>query len=90
MKSISLTVLLAALLFSCRRPTDQNATNNINQLVKAETEKWKKELLISGEVGGPCLDNIDKWSAQYPERLLRTSKGYLYSSKTVDANEWRR
>lgn len=84
MKSISLTVLLAALLFSCRRPTDQNATNNINQLVKAETEKWKKELLISGEVGGPCEEDYMKWNEKYPESYYGLPD--TIHSKIIDMN----
>ena len=84
MKSISLTVLLAALLFSCRRPTDQNATNDINQFVKIETEKWKKELLISGEVGGPCEEDYMKWNEKYPESYYGLPDTIQF--KTVDMN----
>ena len=67
MKSNILLVFLMALVFYCHRLTDQNATNGINQFVKIETEKWKKELLISGEVGGPCEEDYMKWNEKYPE-----------------------
>jgi len=84
MKSNILLVFLIAFVFYCHRLTDQNATNDINQLVKNETEKWKKELLISGEVGGPCEEDYMKWNKKYPESYYGLPD--TIQSKTVDIN----
>lgn len=50
------------LLFSCSQKE-----NNENDLLKNQIQLWKKQLLINGEVGTPCQDEIDKWSAKNPE-----------------------
>jgi hypothetical protein len=31
-----------------------------------EIEKWKKELLLNGEVGPPCKDDYQKWTEENP------------------------
>jgi hypothetical protein len=68
MKSNILLVFLMAFVFYCHRLTDQNATNDINQFVKIETEKWKKELLLNGEIGMPCdPNNQEEWAKNNPD-----------------------
>jgi hypothetical protein len=85
MKSNFLLVFLIAFVFYCHQPAAQKAKNDSGEFVKNEIEKWKKELLISGEVGSPCLDNIDKWSAQNPDRFYGLPKEPI-KTKTFDAN----
>ncbi len=84
MKSNFLLLFLMVLVFYCHRPTDQNATNDINPFVKTETEKWKKELLIGGEVGGPCEEDYMKWNEKYPESYYGLPDTIPF--KTVDMN----
>ncbi len=53
-----------AFLVSCQQkgaPTDQQQFVNLN------VDKWKKELIINGEVGTPCEDDYMKWIAKNPE-----------------------
>lgn len=84
MKSNILLIFLMAFVFYCHRLTDQNATNDINQFVKIETEKWKNELLISGEVGGPCEEDYMKWNEEYPESYYGLPD--TIHSKIIDLN----
>jgi len=84
MKSNFLLLFLMVLVFYCHRLTDQNTTNDINLFVKNETEKWKKELLISGKVGGPCEEDYEKWNEKYPESYYGLPDTIQF--KTVDMN----
>jgi hypothetical protein len=58
---------------------------DINQFVKSEIEKWKKELLISSDVGGPCEDDYVKWNEKYPESYYGLPDTIQF--KTVDMND---
>jgi len=53
-------------LFSCQQKENKP---NQDQLLKNQIQLWKKELLLNGEVGNPCQENIDKWSIENPERF---------------------
>ena len=60
MKKIYL-LIIPFILTSCSKG---QSTNN---LIEKETEKWKKELLINGEVGPPCKDDYIKWGEENPD-----------------------
>ncbi len=84
LKSICQAVSLAVLMFSCHQQSGHDAKNDFSQFVKNETEKWKKELLISGEVGGPCEENDSKWNERYPESYYGLPD--TIQSKIIDMN----
>lgn len=84
MRSNFLLVFLMAFVFYCHQPSGQNAKNDSVRFVKNETEKWKKDLLISGEVGGPCGDEYMKWNEKYPESYYGLPD--TIHSKIVDMN----
>jgi len=84
MKSNILLVFLVALIIYCHHLTSQDKTNELKQLAKTEIEKWKKELLISGEVGGPCEEDYMKWNEKYPESYYGLPD--TIQSKIVDMN----
>ncbi|WP_435254735.1 hypothetical protein [Tenacibaculum sp. A30] len=46
---------------------------------KTETEKWKKELHLNGEVGPPCSDNAYEWSEK--------NKGYYFGMQEIQSME---
>ena len=85
MKSNILLVLLIVIVLYCHQPNQQDKMRDINQFVKSEIEKWKKELLISGDVGGPCEDDYVKWNEKYPESYYGLPDTIQF--KTVDMND---
>jgi len=50
LKTKILFSILIISLFSCQ----QKETKPAKPDVRAEIEKWKKELLLNGEIGKPC------------------------------------
>jgi hypothetical protein len=85
MKSNFLLVFLIVFVLYCHQPSGQKATNDSTQFVKNEIKKWKKELLTSGEVGGPCEEDYMKWNEKYPESYYGLPD--TIHSKTVDMND---
>ncbi len=76
----SLILLSIILLVSC-----QKKEINRNELIAKEVQLWKKELLLNGEVGNPCGNNVDSWSAQNPDRFYGLPKDSI-KSKSFDVN----
>ncbi|HAT76791.1 MAG TPA: hypothetical protein DCS19_08075 [Flavobacterium sp.] len=70
-------------LFSCQQKENKP---NQDQLLKNQIQLWKKELLLNGEVGNPCQENIDKWSIENPERFYGLPKDSI-KIKSFDANQ---
>lgn len=59
-----LSLFVCILLFSCQKKSDNHAQPGI----KTEIDKWKKQLLLNGEIGTPCdFNNQEAWSKQNPE-----------------------
>ena len=54
MKNIFTSIVFLALFINV------NAQQNSSDF-KTEIEKWKKELLLNGEVGPECIDPYQKW-----------------------------
>lgn len=78
---IAVIIVLIFSMISC-----QNKEEKIDKPdVKIEIEKWKKELVINGEVGKPCQENVDKWSAANPDRFYGLPKDSI-KVKFFDAN----
>lgn len=78
------TAVIIVLIFSMI--SCQNKEEKIDKPdVKIEIEKWKKELVINGEVGKPCQENVDKWSAANPDRFYGLPKDSI-KVKFFDAN----
>lgn len=67
MKSVLSIVFIAGVIISCQHQPRQNGIGNIKQFSKAETERWKKELLLNGDIGTPCEEDYMKWNAENPE-----------------------
>lgn len=66
-RSIWSIALIMVSFASCYQQTSQNGNIDIKQFSKNETEKWKKELLLNGDVGTPCEEDYMKWNAKNPE-----------------------
>ena len=63
MKTLIITILLILSFSSCR----QTETNSTKTDVKAEIEKWKKQLLLNGEIGTPCdFNRQEEWAQKNP------------------------
>ena len=45
---------------------DVSEAKNLSLDFKTETEKWKTELLLNGEVGPPCKSDFQKWTEENP------------------------
>lgn len=75
-------VLSAIVLMSCHQTEKQDQKIDF---VSSNIENWKNQLLVNGEVGLPCQDSIDKWSAQFPERYFGLPTEPI-KSKLFDAN----
>lgn len=84
MKSILSIVFIAGVIISCHQQPRQNGIGNINQFSKNETKKWKKELLLNGDVGTPCEEDYMKWNAKNPESYYGLP--VEISSKSYDIN----
>lgn len=80
MKSKIIVIVLIFLAISCQQKGEKITKPD----VKIEIENWKKELVVNGEVGNPCQDNVDKWSAENPDRFYGLPKAII--SKSFDAN----
>jgi len=65
MKKKIITCVGILLLISCQ-PKEMKQPQE--EFLKIHIENWKKQLLINGEIGAPCQENMDHWSAQNPER----------------------
>lgn len=64
---MKIRIILAILIIafnSCQQKEERSTKPD----VKAEIEKWKKELLLNGEIGKPCnSDNQEEWAKNNPE-----------------------
>jgi hypothetical protein len=80
----TIVFLCLIVMFSCQQKETISKPNS-EELLKTQIESWKKQLLINGEVGKPCQDNIDKWAAENPERYYGLPKNEI-KSKSFDAN----
>lgn len=64
MKIRFILILLILSFNSCH----QKKTTSAQPDAKAEIAKWKKELLLNGEIGTPCdFSNQDEWAKRNPE-----------------------
>lgn len=68
-------------LFACHQKTDEMGSPQ----VKTEIEKWKKQLLLNGEIGTPCEDDQMKWTTENPEGFYGLPEKEI-ESIVVDAN----
>jgi hypothetical protein len=76
-----LSLFLSILLFSCHK----KAVNHAQPDIKTEIDKWKKQLLLNGEIGTPCdFDNQVDWAKQNPEVFYGLPDTVL--SKEFDVN----
>lgn len=80
----SIVFLCLILMVSCCQNETVTKPNS-EELLKTQIENWKQQLLLNGEVGKPCQDNVDKWSAENPERYYGLPKDSI-KSKYFDAN----
>jgi hypothetical protein len=80
----AIALLCLILMISCQQKETISKPNS-DDLVKSQIESWKKELLINGEVGKACQDDVDKWSAENPERYYGLPKDSI-KSKSFDTN----
>ncbi|HRA72452.1 MAG TPA: hypothetical protein PLB11_06470, partial [Flavobacterium sp.] len=78
----SIALVAFVFLFSCQQKENKS---NPDQQLKNETQLWKKQLVLNGEVGNPCQENVDKWSTQNPERFYGLPTDSI-QSKSFDAN----
>ncbi|MDD5150650.1 MAG: hypothetical protein PHC28_09225 [Flavobacterium sp.] len=76
---IAVIIVFIFSIISCQKK-EENKPN-----IKIEIEKWKKELVVNGEVGKPCQENVDKWSAANPERYYGLPKDSI-KTRSFDAN----
>jgi hypothetical protein len=59
-----LIFIMLVLFNSCKQEETKSTTPD----VKSEIEKWKKELLLNGEIGTPCdFSKQEEWSKKNPE-----------------------
>ncbi|MDD2797909.1 MAG: hypothetical protein PHV20_04885 [Bacteroidales bacterium] len=76
-------ILLFSLVFliACHQKADEMSSLR----VKTEMEKWKKQLLLNGEIGTPCEEEEMKWAAKNPEGFYGLPQNEI-GSIVVDAN----
>ena len=67
MKSIFFFSVVLTFCISCQQSAVKNEKRDTGQFIKQETEKWKKELSLNGEIGTPCEADYMKWNAKNPE-----------------------
>lgn len=68
-------------LISCNK---QEKNFESKHFVDSSIEKWKKELVVNGEVGTPCQKDYMKWNSQNPESYYGLPSEI--SLKVFDAN----
>jgi len=68
--------------FSCYQKAEKPSEN---ELLKKHIEGWRKQLVLNGEIGKPCQNNVEKWSNENPERFYGLPKDSI-KSKFFDAN----
>lgn len=71
-------------MISCQQKATVSKPNQ-EELLNSQIESWKQQLLINGEVGKPCQDDIEKWSSENPERYYGLPNDSI-KSKSFDAN----
>ncbi len=82
--SICSTALIMFSFISCYQQSGENGKIDIKQFSLKETEKWRKELLLNGEVGTPCEEDYMKWNTKNSESYYGLPAEI--SSKTYDIN----
>jgi len=81
LKTTIIQVILLFSIISCQ----ENLEKSTKPDVKAEIEKWKRELLLNGEIGKPCnSDNQEEWTKNNPEVFYGLPDSI--NSKSFDAN----
>ena len=78
----SIALVAFVFLFSCQQKENKP---NPDQQLNNQIQLWKKQLVLNGEVGNPCQENVDKWSTQNPERFYGLPTDSI-QSKSFDAN----
>lgn len=63
----------------------QQKETNKAEFVETQIKNWKQQLVINGDIGQPCTDNTEKWSAENPEQFYGLPKDSI-NSKSFDAN----
>jgi hypothetical protein len=81
MKKVITIIFGTAFLFACGHK-EKNLEPGL--FVDSSIEKWKKELVINGEVGTPCEKDYMKWIAKNAESYYGLPSGI--SLKVFDAN----
>ena len=85
MKTAIPLFLLLFSFFSCM----QRASKPVQPDVKSEIVKWKKQLLLNGEIGTPCdFDHKDEWFKKNPEAFFGLPDTVNF--KLADANNDRK
>ena len=84
MKSLFFMAVLIAFFVSCDSPSGKNGIQGMDQRISYETQKWKKELLLNGEIGTPCEEDYMKWNAKNPESYYGLPREI--SSRIFDLN----
>lgn len=69
-------------LFSCYQKEERPSEN---ELLNKQIENWKTQLVSNGEIGKPCIENVEKWSTENPERFYGLPTDSI-KSKLFDAN----
>lgn len=85
MKTIIPLLFVLFIIISCQKNGLQEPKNDTDQFINTKIEAWKKELVLNGEVGNPCHENVDSWSAENPERFYGLPKEAI-TVKKFDAN----
>ncbi|GGZ48432.1 hypothetical protein [Mesonia mobilis] len=66
-KQILTSVLCGLSVLSCQSQSNKPTLDN-------EIEKWKKELILTGELGNPCnYDSFQKWIEENPDQVFGIS-----------------
>ena len=76
----AILLLISLIVVGCTKPNDK-----ITPDMTVEIRKWKRQLVLNGEVGNPCQENTDKWAAENPERFYGLPQDTI-QAKIVDAN----
>ena len=70
-------------LFSCQQKVNKPSQD---EFIKNQIQLWKMQLVLNGELGNPCQDNVEEWSKQNPERFYGLPKDSI-KIKSFDTNQ---
>lgn len=84
-KLFTLLIFGPLCLLSCHHPVSQHKDPDNVQYVRDAAERWKRELLVNGDVGTPCEEDEMKWIEKNPESYYGLPAEI--SSKQFDINQ---